>query len=82
MQLSEIRFPPGARVTFDSALGTTLVQQQIWLLDGQLELRAGGDTTSLAAGDCMAMTLDRPITVHNPGDRDARYLVAVLGPPR
>jgi hypothetical protein len=30
----------------------------------------------------MAMTLDRPITFHNPTDRDVRYLVAVLGPTR
>lgn len=82
LQLSEIRFPAGARVTFENAFGATLVQQQVWMLEGQMELNLGTETTRLAAGDCMAMTLDRPITFHNPGDREARYLVALLGPPR
>lgn len=80
LQLSEIRFPAGQRVTFENAFGALLVQQQIWMIEGQLELGLGGETTRLAAGDCMAMTLDRPITFHNPGEREARYLVALLGP--
>jgi transcriptional regulator with XRE-family HTH domain len=77
MQLSEIRFPAGARVTFENAFGGATVQQQIWMLDGQMELRLGNDLAALRAGDCMAMTLDRPITFHNPGSKDARYLVAI-----
>lgn len=82
LQLSEIRFPPHARVTFENAFGEMLVQQQIWMIEGQLELSLGAETTRLAAGDCMAMTLDRPITFQNPGDREARYLVALIGPAR
>lgn len=80
LQLSEIRFPPGKRVTFENAFGALLVQQQIWILEGQIELSLGGETTRLAAGDCMAMTLDRPVTFHNAGEREARYLVALTGP--
>lgn len=82
MQLSEIRFPPGARVTFENAFGATVVQQQLWILDGRLDVQLGNTRTQLAAGDCMAMSLDRPITFHNPGGKEARYLVAILGPPR
>jgi transcriptional regulator with XRE-family HTH domain len=78
MRLSEIRFPPGGRVTFENAFGSALVQQQIWLLEGQLDLRLGETDCQLRAGDCMAMTLDAPITFHNPGRKDARYLVAVM----
>lgn len=78
MQLSEIHFPPGARVTFENAFGTALVQQQIWMLDGQLELRLGDEPARLKAGDCIAMRLDRPISFHNPGPQHARYLVAIL----
>jgi transcriptional regulator with XRE-family HTH domain len=82
MQLSEIRFPAGARVTFENAYGSTLVQQQIWMLDGQMQLRLGGESTHLNAGDCMAMTLDGPITFHNSGKKEARYLVATARHPR
>jgi transcriptional regulator with XRE-family HTH domain len=82
LQLSEIHFPPGARVTFENAFGETKVVQQIWMLDGTLELRLGKELSQLKNGDCMAMTLDRPITFHNPGRKAARYLVAILRPGR
>jgi transcriptional regulator with XRE-family HTH domain len=78
MQLSEITFPPKAKVTFENAFGKALVQQQIWMLDGQMEITLGDDTTRLAKGDCMAMTLDAPITFHNPAGKVARYLVAII----
>jgi len=78
MQLSEIHFPPGARVTFENAFGDAKVVQQVWMLDGSLELRLGKELAALKSGDCMAMTLDRPVTFHNPGKRAARYLVAIL----
>lgn len=54
------------------------VQQQLWLLEGHLDVQLGAHTTRLAAGDCMAVTLDRPATFHNPGDRETHYLVATL----
>jgi transcriptional regulator with XRE-family HTH domain len=82
LQLSEIHFPPGARVTFENAFGDARVVQQIWMLEGSLELRLGRETSQLKSGDCMAMTLDRPITFHNPGKKDARYLVAIVRQPR
>ena len=82
LQLSEIHFPPGARVTFENAFGDAKVLQQIWMLDGSLELRLGKELSQLKSGDCIAMTLDRPITFHNPGKKDARYLVAILKNPR
>jgi uncharacterized cupin superfamily protein len=77
MQLSEIRFPAGARVTFENAFGELTMHQQIWMIEGSLELRLGNELTPLGPGDCMAMTLDQPITFHNPGKKEARYLVAI-----
>ena len=77
LQLSEIRFPPGARTTFENAFGGPAVHQQIWMIAGQLDLRLGDELTTLVPGDCMAMTLDRPITFSNPGKTEARYLVAI-----
>jgi transcriptional regulator with XRE-family HTH domain len=77
MQLSEIHFPPGARVTFENAFGEVKVHQQVWMLDGLMDIRLGDETAHLSGGDCMAMTLDSPITFHNPGRKDARYLVVI-----
>jgi transcriptional regulator with XRE-family HTH domain len=77
LQLSEIHFPGGARVTFENAGGTALVQQQIWMMEGQMELQIGDELCQLGAGDCIAMTLDCPITFRNPGAKAAHYLVAI-----
>jgi transcriptional regulator with XRE-family HTH domain len=77
LQLSEIHFPAGARVTFENAFGEAKVHQQIWVLEGQMNVRLGDEIAHLKGGDCMAMTLDAPITFHNPGTKDARYLVAI-----
>lgn len=77
LQLSEIHFPAGARVTFENAFGEVKVHQQVWLLEGQMDIRLGEEIAHLRSGDCMAMTLEAPITFHNPGAKDARYLVAV-----
>lgn len=79
LQLSEIAFPAGARLTFENAFGAALVHQQIWMLEGQLDIHLDGETSHLKDGDCMAMKLDTPITFHNPGRKDCRYLVAILG---
>lgn len=78
LQLSEIHFPAGARVTFENAFGDASVQQQVWMLEGQMDIRLGDEIAHLRSGDCMAMTLDTPISFHNPGAKDARYLVATL----
>lgn len=77
LQLSEIHFPAGARVTFENAYGDARVHQQIWMLAGQMEIRLGKQIANLRSGDCMSMTLEAPITFHNHGEKDARYLVAV-----
>lgn len=77
LQLSEIHFPAGARVTFENAFGEAKVHQQIWMLEGQMDIRLGEEIAHLKSGDCMAMTLEAPITFHNPGAKDARYLVAI-----
>jgi len=78
LQLSEIQFPAGARVTFENAFGEATVQQQVWMLEGQMDIRLGDEIAHLRSGDCMAMTLDSPITFHNPGSKEARYLVAIM----
>lgn len=77
LQLVEVLFPPGQRVALDSAVHDADIHQQVWLIEGRMELTVGDTTWPLAVGDCLAMQLNQPIVFHNPGTRRARYLVAL-----
>ena len=77
IQLVEVHFPPGQRVAYDTGARDAEVHQQLWVIDGTMEVTVGDTHWRLAAGDCLAMQLDRPIVFHNPSKRPARYLVAL-----
>ncbi|MGX9220574.1 helix-turn-helix domain-containing protein [Massilia varians] len=78
IQLVEVVFPAGQRVAFDTSVRDADIQQQVWMIDGQMDITVGDVRWQLAAGDCLAMRVDRPVSFHNPGSRDARYLVALV----
>lgn len=82
IQLVDVRFPAGQRVAYDASARDEEVHQQVWMIDGAMSLTVGETTWRLEAGDCLAMTLDAPIVFHNPGAREARYLVALVTLPR
>jgi transcriptional regulator with XRE-family HTH domain len=73
-QIVDVEFPPGARVAFDSG---TRVHQQVWVLEGSIEIRVGPECYALNAGDCVAFVLDRPVAFSNPSSAPARYAVVV-----
>ncbi|CAN7372495.1 helix-turn-helix domain-containing protein [Acidovorax sp. LjRoot194] len=77
LQLVEVVFPPGQRVSLDSAVHDADIHQQVWLIEGRMDLTVGETTWALAAGDCLAMQLNQPIVFHNPGAQPARYVVAL-----
>ncbi|SMH55660.1 helix-turn-helix domain-containing protein [Azospirillum agricola] len=77
IELVEVVLPPGTRVAYDSAWRAAAVHQQLFILEGEITLTVGDDTHRLAAGDCLAMRLDRPTRFHNPATVPARYLVAL-----
>ncbi|HTV21117.1 MAG TPA: XRE family transcriptional regulator [Polyangiaceae bacterium] len=78
MRIVEVRFPGRARVAFESSDPRTC--QQIWMLDGTLEITLGDERHRLREGDCLAMQLDRPAVFHNPTTRAARYAVVIANP--
>jgi transcriptional regulator with XRE-family HTH domain len=84
LQLVEVEFPPGGRVAYESGPRAGRVHQQIWVIEGTMQVTLGETAHALAEGDCLAMVLDRPITFHNPTQHPARYLVAIVadGEPR
>jgi transcriptional regulator with XRE-family HTH domain len=77
LQLVEVEFPPGARVAYETGVREQPLHEQVWVLEGRIELRVGEERYRLEAGDCLAMELDRPTAFHNPGRKPARYLVAI-----
>jgi transcriptional regulator with XRE-family HTH domain len=81
MQIVEVNFPPGGRVAFDNGGHHARVQQQVWLLAGEIDITVGDVRHRLHEGDCLAMKLDRPTMFHNPTEEPARYALVVASEP-
>jgi transcriptional regulator with XRE-family HTH domain len=81
MQIVEVRFPPAARVAFENGPAHRRVYQQVWVLEGAINITVGPDRHQLRAGDCLAMQLDRPTMFHNATRRAARYAVVIASEP-
>ena len=77
VELVEIVLPAGARVAYDGRPGPSALDQQVWVLNGEVEITVGDDACRLSAGDCLAMRPDRPTTFRNSGAGEAAYLVAI-----
>ncbi len=77
MQIVEVHFPPGGRVAFENLGRGAVVYQQVWVLEGTMDVTLGSDRFRLDEGDCLAMVLDRPTMFHNPTRKPARYAVVV-----
>jgi transcriptional regulator with XRE-family HTH domain len=77
MQIVEVRFPPGARVAYETGPRHPCLFQQVWVLEGRIVLTLGEQQHTLDSGDCLAMLLDRPLSYHNPTRKPARYAVVL-----
>jgi transcriptional regulator with XRE-family HTH domain len=81
MQIVEVHFPPGGRVAFDTGGREGRVYQQVWVLEGAIDIALGAERHRLREGDCLAMQLDRPTMFHNSTRRPARYAVVIAADP-
>jgi transcriptional regulator with XRE-family HTH domain len=81
MQIVEVRFPAGQRVAFENAARGLRVHQQVWVLEGAMDVTLGKQRHHLREGDCLAMELDRPTLFHNPTRKAARYAVVIASEP-
>jgi transcriptional regulator with XRE-family HTH domain len=81
MQIVEVCFPPRERVSFDTAGQGRVVHQQIWMLDGEMDITVGTEVHQLQEGDCLAMLRDKPTMFYNPTRRTARYAVVLASEP-
>ena len=77
MQIVEVHFPAGGRVAFETGGRDVRVFQQVWVLEGAIDVTLGTERHRLREGDCLAMDLDRPTMFHNPTRKRTRYAVVV-----
>jgi transcriptional regulator with XRE-family HTH domain len=78
MQIVEVQFPAGGRVAFETGPREVRVHQQVWVLEGAIDVTLGVERHRLREGDCLAMQLDRPTMFHNPTRKPARYAVVIV----
>jgi quercetin dioxygenase-like cupin family protein len=81
IRVVEVVFPPGARVAYETGVRATTTHQQVWVLQGMIEVTLGDERFELHAGDCLALVLDRPVAYHNPTAKPARYAVVIAATP-
>jgi len=77
MQIVEVHFPAGGRVAFENGARDMRVHQQVWVLEGAIDITVGVERHRLREGDCLAMQLDRPTMFHNPTRKPACYAVVI-----
>ncbi|MBV9568897.1 MAG: helix-turn-helix transcriptional regulator [Hyphomicrobiales bacterium] len=77
IELVEVVLPAGARVAYDSGFREPHVDQQVFVLEGAIEVTVGEAAHRLNAGDCLAMQLDRPVSFRNLRRKASRHLVAL-----
>jgi transcriptional regulator with XRE-family HTH domain len=77
IQLVEVNFPAGQRVAYDSGAREFETHQQVWMIEGVMEMTVNEEHWRLEPCDCLAMRLDGPIVFRNPTQKPARYLVAL-----
>jgi transcriptional regulator with XRE-family HTH domain len=77
IELVEVTLPPGARVSYDTGPRSVGVSQQVWMIEGEIELTVADESYRLEAGDCLSMHIDQPISFRNHADHPARYMVAL-----
>ncbi len=78
LEMVEVRFPPGQSVAFDHALRSQPLHQQLWMLEGTMQLTLGDQHWELHAGDCLAMELNQTLVFSNTGKTPARYALALV----
>jgi transcriptional regulator with XRE-family HTH domain len=77
LQIVEVVLPAGARVAYETGARDVTVHQQIWVLEGAIEVTLGSVTYRLSEDDCLAMQLDEPTAFRNRTRKPARYTVII-----
>ena len=76
-QIVEIEFPAQSRITYEISETSKVVQQQLWLVEGEIDIQLGESSYALSTGDCLAMQLNQPVIYSNNSSQVARYILVV-----
>lgn len=82
IELVEVVMPAGAHVAYDTGRRSAGVSQQVWVIEGEIQIGLGQETYRLHGGDCLCMDIEQPTMFRNPTDRPCRYLVALTSDSR
>jgi transcriptional regulator with XRE-family HTH domain len=77
IKIVEVILPVKAKIAYASGLGDTPRAQQIWVLEGILDVTVSNVAYRLRRDDCLAMTLNVPISFHNRSQKRTRYVVVI-----
>ena len=77
IQIVEVTLPAGANVAYESRSQTRETHEQVWVLEGKMDVKIGETTHPLAKGDCLAFKLDCPTSFFNPGSKRCHYVVVI-----
>jgi transcriptional regulator with XRE-family HTH domain len=75
VDIVEVEFPAGARVSFPPREESRVMTQHVWLFEGALDMVIGETVHRLQPGDCLFMHIGDAFEFHNPSDLPARYAV-------
>ncbi|MGB8809279.1 MAG: XRE family transcriptional regulator [Acinetobacter calcoaceticus] len=76
-QIVEIEFPAHSRITYEISETSKVVQQQLWVVEGKIDIQLGESSYALSTGDCLAMQLNQPVIYSNNSSQVARYILVV-----
>ncbi|WP_296511031.1 helix-turn-helix domain-containing protein [Acinetobacter oleivorans] len=76
-QIVEIEFPPQSRITYEISETSKVVQQQLWVVEGEIDIQLGDSSYALSTGDCLAIQLNQPVIYSNNSSQVARYILVV-----
>lgn len=77
IQIVEVTFPAGGHVTYETAGREPVIQHQVWVLEGAIDVTVGAARHELRTGDCLAFVLDQPTAYRNRAAVPARYAVVI-----
>jgi transcriptional regulator with XRE-family HTH domain len=77
LELVEVVLPPDSYVAYDSPGRVAPLDQQVFVLEGKVQISVDEDFHEVDAGDCLAMRVERRSSFRNSSDAPARYLIAI-----
>lgn len=77
IQIVDVRLPAGTRIAYDNGPRDVRIHEQIWVLQGSIEVTVGDVKHLLEPDDCLAVEAEAPTVFRNRTRREARYVVAL-----